>query len=203
MSLRASAHTHVLALTLLLAGCASLQYDPERAAASWSVRQAQLQQLNRFSVQARASASGALSGKLNLIWQQRPQDFSMRLSGPFGVGGMSLAGNEQRVEVRSRDENFVTDDPEAALYQRLGWSLPIAGLRYWILGLPSPASEAQQIQLDASGRVIGMTQDRWTLEYEEYQRVDSLDLPRRLSLSSADLQVRIAIDTWSDLTSSP
>ena len=189
-----------LAAVLLLAGCATVPVpiDREHANASWALRRPQLEQIDHFTLQARASAGGALSGSANLLWRQHPQDFDLHVSGPFGVGALSLAGNERRVRVRSKEQDFVTDDPERTLRENLGWTLPITRLRWWVLGLPAPNSSVT-IDLDSAGHVTTLTQDGWVLNYDAYQPVGSLDLPRRMLLSREDLRIRVAIDAWSDL----
>lgn len=202
MSLRA----WICAPTLLLAGCATISINQQQANASWAARRAQLEPLAQFSLQGRASTGGGLSSKVNLIWRQRPRDFDLTLSGPFGVGGLSLAGDEHLVEVRSKNGSFTTGDPEATLRENLGWTLPIAGLRWWILGLPSPRSHAD-VTLDEGGHIATMNQDQWLLQYDEYQPVASasavIDLPRRLSLSRDDVSIRVVVDAWSGLAAGP
>lgn len=186
----------------LLSACVAIKPAPEHARVSWDQRSAQLDQITRFSLQARISASGPTPGKANLTWRQRPQDFDLRLSGPFGVGGIGIAGDEHRVDVRSKDQHFVTDDPEAYLQSQLGWTLPLARLRWWVLGLPAPQSMAQ-LQFDPEHRVAALVQDGWRLSYEEYQLAGHFDLPRKIALARDDLKLRVVIDAWSDLPTIP
>src|SRR5882757_4804118 len=104
MSLRACAAVAVA----LLAGCAAAPVSKEPSGKDvavvkdWPAQRTQLEHLTQFSLQGRASTGGVLSSKVNLIWRQRRKDFDLTLSGPFGMGGLSLAGNEHLVEVRSK-----------------------------------------------------------------------------------------------------
>ena len=187
------------ACALLLAGCVSKgPIDQERANANWTDRRARLERIDNFTVQGRASVSGPTSGSANLIWHQSPREFDLRLSGPLGVGAMSMAGNEQEVRVRSKERTFTTDDPEGAMHESLGWTLPLRGLRYWIRSLPAPDSEFS-VTLDESGRVDTLTQDGWALDYTDYVTLQRLDLPRRIVLTRRDVKIRVLVDRWSDL----
>ena len=198
MSLRAWRCAAVHAVVILVAGCATIPVDRERANANWALRRPQLEQIDHFTLQARASAGGVLSGSANLLWRQRPQDFDLHVSGPFGVGALSLTGNERRVRVRSKAQSFTTDDPERTLRENLGWTLPITRLRWWVLGLPAPNSSAA-IDLDSAGRIATLTQDGWSLAYDAYQPTGRFDLPQRILLARDDLKIRVVIDAWSDL----
>lgn len=197
----------VAAMVVLFAGCAASPVSKEPSGRDlvikdWPAQRTQLERLTQFSLQGRASTGGALSSKVNLIWRQRRKDFDLTLSGPFGIGGLSLAGDERLVEVRSKNGAFTTNDPEATLRENLGWSLPIARLRYWILGLPSPHSDGD-VKLDDAGHIATLTQDQWRLQYVEYTPVTSagatVDLPRRILLSRDDVSIRMVVDSWSDL----
>jgi len=189
----------VAAAALFAAGCATVApYDETKAQNAWAGRKARLEEINHFSVQARAVASGALSGTATLDWHQAPDEFDLRVSGPLGVSAMTMAGNEHEVRVKTKKESFTTDDPEGTLHQKLGWALPISRLRYWALSLPSPNSEFN-VQLDQEGKVETLTQDGWKVEYTDYVSASRLELPRRILLTQGDLKLRVLIDRWSDL----
>src|SRR3546814_3110178 len=55
--------------------------------------------------------------------------FEIRIAGPFGAGAVAISGTPDHVEIRTKDGVEHTDDPQAWLFQRAGWSFPIAGLR--------------------------------------------------------------------------
>ncbi len=190
-----------LALLLQTSGCSLLRTQPDGADLAWDARRARLEQITRFTVQARLS-SGLLGAKGNLHWRQRPDDFEMRVSGPLGVNTMNIAGNEHGVEIRTARESFRTADPEGLLRERLGWTLPLRQMRWWALGLPAPSSAAE-LELDSSGRVLNLEQDGWTLEFDEYQDAGTIELPRRFELANSEATIKVVVDAWSDLAGSP
>lgn len=186
---------------LLLAGCASLAPVPspedEGLTALWAEHQARLVPLSAFALEGRAAGSGLAGAKVDLQFRQQADGrFSMRVSGPFGAGAASLAGNEHTVEVRSREGSFVTDDPQAWLQERSGWSLPLRRLRWWLVGLPAPDGGTVRVQFDAEGRARTLEQDGWLLNYADYQTVAQWVLPRRLEARQGERQLRIVVDRW-------
>jgi outer membrane lipoprotein LolB len=188
-------------MSLLSAGCSILGTRSAESQAAWDLRRAQLEQITRFTVQARVS-SGLLGAKGNLHWRQRPDDFEMRVSGPMGVNAMNITGNERAVVIRTAKESFRTRDPEGLLQEQLGWTFPLRQLRWWALSLPAPGSESE-LELDASGRLLTLEQDGWTLEFDEYQWVGQsagvIELPRRFELANGEATIKVVVDVWSDL----
>lgn len=206
-------HLFRVCATLLLAlcsACATLQptaVDQAAAAAKWRTHAAALTAISHFTLTGRA-ASG-LGVKADLRWQQfDDQRFDIRIAGPFGAGAVVIRGTADDVEIRTKDGIEHTSDPQAWLQQRAGWTLPIAGLRWWALGLPAPDAPAQ-IELNAQGQLATLTQAGWTLQYDEYQDVNGVALPRRFEAKSAQIALKLIADQWTGIdvsrasTSSP
>ena len=53
------------------------------------------------------------------------------------------------------------------------------------------------VKLDEIGRAETFEQTGWKVEYLEYQAVNSLALPRKLTLSNGSRSFRLVIDEWS------
>lgn len=195
------AWTGVVAASLL-GGCALFRgpdVPQQPSEGRWLERKAALERIDRFSLQARVASNGSLGMKGELRWQQNPDgSFDLRFAGPFGVGALSIAGNPTMVEVRSREGSQVTADPEGWLQRKLGWTLPIGGLRYWALGLPAPGSPAT-IELDAEGEIAALEQDGWRLEYDEYQPAGPVSLPRRFQMAKPEVTIKLVADRWEGL----
>lgn len=183
----------------VLAGCATTR-APVRPSdaeldARWQAHAAQLAQVHGFTLQGRAADGGGVQAQVH--WQQFPDGrFTLRLSGPFGVGTVLIRGDAQRVEIQTRDERLETTDPEAWMRTRLGWTFPVQGLRYWILGQPAPTLAAARPQLDDQGRLLLLEQGGWSLEYREYVDSQGLALPRRLEATQGERRLKLVIDRW-------
>ena len=142
-----------LLLALSLGGCATLQTPPAAdapaVAAAWDSRQRQLSATQGFDATGRiAVKGGGLSG--SLAWQQEGERFSLRVAGPFGAGALSMEGTPDLVTLKGKDLDLTTSDPQTVLAERTGWRLPLAALRWWVLGLPAPAPYTA-LRLDAEG----------------------------------------------------
>lgn len=188
------------ALALSLSACATLSPAPHpESGVRWAAHRAQVAQVHQFTLQGRVAGSGALGVKADLRWQQFADGrFDLRLSGPFGAGALAIIGDANLVEVRSREGSAFTAEPERWLHQHFGWSLPIAGLRYWVLGLPAPDSPAE-LEFAADGTLVALEQNGWQLQYQDYQTVGSLRLPRRFQAANQDATIRVIADRWEDL----
>lgn len=193
-----------LAAFALLAGCATtMPPKPENqkiAEKQWAQRRADLSHINRFIVKARLSYGKLLPVKADLYWEQNPDgSFDLRISGPFGVGTATITGTRKHVRVKTRDGEYDTPNPEKWIEQRMGWTLPISNLHYWMLGLPSPLSEAA-IELNIKGQAQVLEQDGWRLEYSEYQAKDGYyDLPRKFEVTNPTVRIKFVVDDWSEL----
>ncbi|HKY90584.1 MAG TPA: lipoprotein insertase outer membrane protein LolB [Nevskiaceae bacterium] len=194
----------IAALLAALSGCAPLAQRPDAPPVNpaqqqaWQQRSERLAQVDRFTVTGRV-ASSALGFKADLRWKQNPDGtFAMRVAGPFGARAAELSGDPSWVQVRTGDDTTYTADPEAWLAQAIGCRIPVIGLRWWALGLPSPGT-TDDLVLDASGRAAFIRQNGWELAYTEYAAADGLDLPRRIEAKSGDTRVLLIADRWTDL----
>ncbi|MEO8224896.1 MAG: lipoprotein insertase outer membrane protein LolB [Gammaproteobacteria bacterium] len=189
--------------TTMLGGCATR----ERAAApelSPEARRASLQSLATWEARGRIALDmPAASGQGSFAWSQSGDQTVLRVAGPFGAGGYEIHWDPERLRVLSNRGDVAVDyagpgSAERFLTEQLGWSLPVANARYWLLGLAgpdSPAVEAVEAG-DGAERLAGLTQDGWQVRYGEYRRQRGLDLPRKLVLESAAGRIRLVIDQW-------
>jgi outer membrane lipoprotein LolB len=189
----------LLAVGLLLAGCVTPRHAKpvlERPDA-----EAALSRLEDFAFEGRAAIrQGDKGTQATLNWSQQGADAKLRLSGPFGAGAVRvwLEGPVLSIE-DSHGTRLSGPDAEEALSDLLGFAPPIATLRWWLLGLPAPDSQAVQTR-DEAGRLTRLQQDGWQVEYQEY-RDEPLEqgltaMPRRLRATRDTLDLRLVIDRW-------
>lgn len=151
-----------------------------------------LLKITGFTLQGKLAVTGApLSG--NLRWQQEGSHFVLRLTGPFGAGAMELSGVPEAVRIRSKDQDILTQDAEGEIARITGLRLPLAALRYWVLGVAAPENPASTV-FDAQGRPISLQQLGWTVEFEEFdEQVPAL--PRRLRTQQGDWVAALIVST--------
>lgn len=164
--------------------------------AAWQAQQTALARLGTFALRGRLAKTGfgGFSGELS--WIQDGSHFEVHFYGPLGVGAVAIDGEPGQVNIRTKDGSYQTDAPEQLMQDKLGWSLPVDGLRYWVLGLPAPGT-TPQLRLNSEGLLQSMDQEGWHLDYLEYQTADGYRLPRMFTLSDAQRGFRVVIDQWS------
>ena len=189
----------VLIIVAMLSACATrpVVTDQERAQA-WKARQQALAGLEHWSFSARLAVKDKVdeSWSASLRWQQGGSSYDIRLSGAFGQGAVRLFGHTGYAVIETADHAALTaSSAELLMEEQLGWSVPVQGLKYWLVGLPEPSMITRHA-LDEYGRLSELEQSGWQIRYSSYQRVDGLELPRMLELENARLRVRLVIDRW-------
>ncbi|MEE9494832.1 MAG: lipoprotein insertase outer membrane protein LolB [Gammaproteobacteria bacterium] len=189
--------TTALLLTVL-AGCAGrpvkqLAVDNAR----WQMRQSQLSAIHHWTASGRIAIRDEVTGwTASYEWQQSPDSYDIQLRGPLGYGVMQLIGSDQRVELRQAGKTALySASAEQLLVEQTGWQLPVEGLRYWILGLPRPDSDEQH-QLNDEAALDTLHQDGWKISYSRYKEVKNHWLPGKITLTQADLSVKLLVDAW-------
>lgn len=166
---------------------------------NWGIRRSNIAAVQSFVLKGRVAESGVAGGRGDLDWTQAGDRLDLRISGPLGVGALAISGDGRRTEIRSKDGVIETGNPQRVMQERLGWSLPLGQVRYWALGVPAPGlpeDQPQEVLLDDVGRAQRFEQYGWRIEYGEYQSVNSLSLPRKLTLTDGHRSFRLVIDEW-------
>ena len=186
-----------LAALALLAGCRTAP-PALPASLTWQVRQLQLQARAHFTLKGRVAVAAAGTGfNASLRWVQDGGSSWATLQGPLGAGGVEVAteGGELHI-VTSNGAELRGDAARAELNARLGFDPPLARLRYWILGVPDPATPADETLDEAHQRLKSLTQDGWHIDYANYMTSGDEWLPSRVTLERADVRVRLIVDAW-------
>ncbi|TFG87478.1 MAG: outer membrane lipoprotein LolB [Chromatiales bacterium] len=184
----------------LLAGCVTRGTIVE-SGLSPAVRRATLESLANWEARGRiALKTPGTSGQGSFAWIQTGDQAVLRVSGPFGAGAYEIRWDPARLTVLSKRGEVAADytGPDAAerfLDEQLGWSLPVANTRHWLLGLVGPDSPAVPI-VDASGLLVSLTQDGWQVRYGEYRTQGGIAMPRKLVFESAAGRIRFVVDAW-------
>ena len=106
------------------------------------------------------------------------------------------ASGQDFVIVNPDGESLDRDAARAELSERLGFEPPLASLRYWVQGVPDPATPAQETLDSARQRLSALEQDGWRIDYDGYVAVGGEWLPARLRLERADVRVKLLVDDW-------
>jgi outer membrane lipoprotein LolB len=187
----------LLALAAVLAGCASPKGALLPDLGDWERRTAVLAGLDDWEFNGRIAVrtgDDGFNGRLRYLHQG--DGFQATLSGPLGAGTVRIEGNGRRVVLTDTDGQRVEMlDAELELRQRYGWTIPVASLRYWALGIPDPAMPAET-DLNADGQLASLTQRGWQVAVSRYRDGGGQLMPSRLNAENADTRVRLVIDRW-------
>ena len=195
------AATFWLALTAaVLAGCETLRglLPTDRAPTTW---QAHSQAVSRFQAWTMLGTAVVRSrdraSRVTVQWRQATDGYHLRFTTRLGVGLFEIESSGTGVEARFSDGRSVqAESPEALLEQELGWSVPLAGLRHWIVGIPAPDGTPATIQLDGQGRLAALEQGGWRITYEQYGSLDDLALPARVRFDGESVEGTVVVRRW-------
>ena len=186
---------------LVLSGC-SLFTSQEAVqgqgnSAHWQAHKQQIAAIDGWQISGKMGIRAPSdSGSATLFWLQRQDYFDIRLSGPLGSGAARLSGHPDEVLLDIANQGqFRANSPEDLLEARLGWRLPISNLFWWVRGLPAPNSKSR-VTLDGNSHLAQLEQDGWQIDYLGYSEQAGYNLPERIKLKGADLQITLVIKDW-------
>lgn len=190
-----------IALTLLLAGCATTPAPealsgPTMAIARWQPPAAP----DHWRLTGRAGVRAADAGAtLNVRWRQTAAGYRLDLSGPFGAGAVRLTSDGDGALLETADgERYRAASAEALLKAATGFTLPVDYLRWWVRGLPVP-NLGGTVVVDADGRCARVEQAGWVVRCSDYREVGGFALPGRVSVQRDALRMRLAVGAWTAL----
>lgn len=131
----------------------------------------------------------------SLRYQQFDDDFRIEMWGLLGQGRTLIEGDARRIGItNSKGELVASGEPERVMSEQLGWSLPLAVLRYWVAGRPDP----EQPVAGGGGGVDSryFSQRGWEVTAKRLALVDGERLPGLLVLQRGEVTARIALRDW-------
>jgi len=189
----------ILCISFLLIGCATtpMATAPLNQKISWQARQAQLAQVQNFQAQGMIGIRYQQRAEsANVTLTQTGENYDVELYGPLGADRVVLIGSPGQVTLKTSDGNIThAKTPEILLQQRLGWSLPINNLYYWLRGLPAPKIK-NTLTFDAYHHLVKLQQQGWVIRYARYAAVDHTDLPTKIFMEQANVHATIVISQW-------
>jgi outer membrane lipoprotein LolB len=185
----------VFILMLAITGCASAPRTPE--AVDWSQRKAQLMSLQSWRMTGSVAVSVDGEGaSARIDWRQAGETSDLSLSGPLGVGALRAIFDSGDLSLEDGSGNSLHgDDARAVLGERLGTDIPLAALRYWILGMSEPGLPAQE-SIGLDGRPVRIEQAGWLVAIDRYSSAAAGGLPARLSATKGGARIKLAVNRW-------
>lgn len=165
--------------------------------AAWEVHRANVQSLQTWKLKGRVAGKSNNEGfRAGVHWNQLQHNFIIDLHGPLGRKVAVITGKETGVQLKtSKGKSFQADDPEELMQSLFGYSLPVNGLRHWLLGIPDPKQKHADLTLDEQGRLMQLKQSGWLIDYKRYHNSAPV-LPALIQISNPTLNANIKVDSW-------
>lgn len=185
------------AALLLIYGCAAPKSALLPEIHAWESRTLVLGGLDDWQFHGRIAVRSDIEGfNGKLRWTQDKNEFSATASGPLGAGAIRIEGDSASVVLTDKDGIRTTlEDAEMELHDRYGWTIPVASLRYWALGIPDPRVPADTV-FDENGQLERLRQRGWSVIISSYAEGGGQLMPRVLTAENSDTRVRLVIDHW-------
>lgn len=182
-------------LVFLLNSCALFDAEPARVYRAQD--REMLYRLERWLLEGRVGIQGSKeSWHGNLVWAHEAATDQLRISGPFGQGTIDIYLKDDFIRLTQADgTREESNDAESLFLSRLGITVPVSALRYWVLGLPDPTDDGVY-DYDELGRLRSLNQLGWEVEYDAYMVVDPWVLPRKLEIMKGAARLKLVVDEW-------
>ncbi len=178
-------------LTLLFYGCATPRIQPLAEPLTQHAIG-----IERFNLSGRVGIQHEQEGYSgSLKWQHGLASDDLLILNPLGQGIARITKDATGISLTTaQGETFRAPDAERLTQQVLGWPLPLDGLQYWVLGLPSPAAP---YEIEKNERhITRIKQQGWQIEYLSFKSETGNLLPAKMVLQQGALEIKLIIDKW-------
>jgi outer membrane lipoprotein LolB len=135
-----------------------------------------------------------------VAWQHASDKDNIDVFSPLGGKVANIIKtNEEVVLTNSKDEHISSPDAETLTEKTLGFRLPLSGLSYWALGRPSDTGLVEYVTWDENGRINNLKQNGWDIQYQDYEANEGYFLPKKITLRTDELIIKLIVEKWSDL----
>lgn len=135
--------------------------------------------------------------KTRIIWEQQRDGYQIKLRDFIGRTVALIEGSSDKVVVKtSKGERYEDQNAETLIYGLFGLRIPVAGMRYWLRGVPQPNAEYIDLLLRADGLAQNMRQSGWQLSYQNYADQEPVSLPTRAVFEYEDLALTVNVARW-------
>lgn len=199
--------TSVLALLLVIGGCASIELEPlpegltDQQPDTWAEQQNRLDQLTRWQLSGKLAVRQPSDSGTAIVnyWTQRGNHYDIGLSSSvLGMGSTRLRGTPDFIELTMPGgDRHQSGDPEALVEAATGWQLPLSNLTRWIKGQPGTKGR-YTLLFDEQGQLALIRQQGWEIRYDRWNRfIEGYPLlPARLTAVKGEKRVRLVVSDW-------
>jgi len=161
-------------------------------------RGAQLLDLQNWSIEGRVGFRFKNQAwHASMYWEQQSSNFKLALYDLFGRKIAEVFGDSHQTILRTKEgEEYSAPDSQVLLRKYFGFSFPVHGMRYWLMGISSPNSKVSELSFNKSGLPDILVQDGWRISYIGYDVYQRIKLPSRIQFNKENLELKIAVKNW-------
>jgi outer membrane lipoprotein LolB len=183
---------YALLIAAGLSGCAPFMGDA--VAPRLPEAQQQLYRINAWKLEGRIAVKAGNEGwNANLFWEHEDGQDRLRIYGPFSQGAVSIIVQSDLVYINEGNGVVSSSrEPDALLKKKLGFTVPLRSMRYWVLGLPAPDTD-YHAQADGKG---GFEQQGWALDFTRFEHVGQFVMPQKMTIRGNAVSLKLVVDEW-------
>lgn len=170
--------------SVMLSACASFFNTPEPNIPPVYTRPIKIN--NDFDISGRFSIKSATNHRYgNFTWLKMNNVEELNFNTPLGQTVAKITINNGITTLRAEDRTYTGSDLDSMMYDKLGFTLPLAYLHYWVQGVALPNTP------DTKPLSDGFTQLGWNVEYLKWQDANH---PQIIQLTREDLVIKLLLD---------
>ena len=133
-----------------------------------------------------------------LRYRQAGQRADLSIDGPMGLGGLRLVADGEDVSVAtSKGDKLDGNAAREELERRLGFEMPVAQLRWWLLGIPEPGTGEASPPANGSPEPLpDFEQDGWRVAVSSRASALGFSLPQRLTIEREGARMKLLVARW-------
>jgi len=178
-----------LVLLVFLTSCASV---PEKQEEKYQLaRMLHLQNQSDWSFEGRLALTDEKdSVTANISWKHRVAADLIELSGPLAQGKIAISITADKVVLDDGETPKEFDGSADLVFSsQLGVDVPIAALRFWVLGVSEPGQPFVE-------RTDGFEQYGWQIKYNSLQQVNTEWMPKKIQAEKDKTKIKLIVDQW-------
>ena len=139
---------------------------------------------------------GEQGGSGRLQWSVEQQNSVLDFHGALGRGAWHLEiGPEGALLREANGIEQTAAGVNSLIQERMGWSIPVDALQWWVRGLSAPGISDIE-ELDPAGLLIHLEQFDWSVDFNRYDSDAGIALPVRLDARRGNYRVKLAVSSW-------
>ena len=149
----------------------------------------------KFSLRAKLGIRTENEGfSANIRWVQYQNRYEITLWGPLGQGRTEIVGLDGQIRISDAKGHLIEGgNAEEMMKDRLGWSMPLDVLQFWVQGRPAADHPTDASVHDDQGRLIRLSQLNWNIKFDWRDGIFTPNFPHKLVAERETSKITLVI----------